>query len=132
MVSALGSNSRLGRGFAAPVFLAIWGAILLAGGGQLSSLATHDGHLLGGRCLDRFQIFRLYGARMDADFVEDLANLLERGVKGFRRVEGHMDRADGHAVNEAPNMKVMDVLNTIDLEHLGTDFGQVHMRRNTL
>lgn len=42
--------------------------------------------------------------------VEDLPEGNAHGVEVFRIIDGDVDSADGHAVDEAPNVQVVDAL----------------------
>ena len=118
------SSSRSGGHIlAAPVFVAFRSAVLDTCA-SIDEVGRAFGHHreFGGVGLTNVSrvVLRLDGTRMDTITMEDLANRIADTIKVGGIVNCNVDRRNGHTVHKAPNMKVMNALNVINLMELIT------------
>ena len=112
-----------GHILAAPVFVAFRSAVLDTCA-SIDEVGRAFGHHreFGGVGLTNVSrvVLRLDGTRMDTITMEDLANRIADTIKVGGIVNCNVDRRNGHTVHKAPNMKVMNALNVINLMELIT------------
>lgn len=105
------------RALAAPVLLALLDAVLLA-------------KVLGALLLK--EELGLDGGGVDAKAVEDLLDLLAGVAEVAVGVHGDVDAGDDHAVDEVPDVEVVDAQDSLDLLDLVLQLGEADLRRGAL